>query len=316
MQRCLAIGSNWDERLIERLAATLPGWTVNSGDDPVAVARGSTVLIPFGMRADRELLTGSEIRLIQQFGVGLDSVDLQAAKDLGIAVANAPSEISGMAASVAEGAISLLLSCARLPSARSGNLAAGRWNWTTPLNLGLAGKTAGLIGLGSIGRAIAARLAAFDMHLRAVRRSGPTSASSSTEFDWVGGTERMEELVASSDFLIICAPLTPETEGLFDTDLIERIKPGASIINVGRGAIVDENALIAALNAGRLHAAGLDTLRREPPKRDSPLLDHPRIVVTPHDAGVTDVSFDGVARIVATNLARLENGQPLQYRVA
>jgi phosphoglycerate dehydrogenase-like enzyme len=222
-----------------------------------------------------------------------------------------------MAASVAEGAISLLLSCARLPSARTANLAAGKWNWTTPLNLGLAGKTAGLVGLGSIGKAIATRLAAFDMRLRAVRRSGASAGDGLTPagFDWVGGAERMEELVSTSDFLIICAPLTPETENLFDSSLMAHVRSGTSIVNVGRGAIINEQALMAALDSGRLHAAGLDTLRKEPPEDDSPLLRHPRIVVTPHDAGVTEVAFDGVTRIIARNLAHLEADEPLEHRV-
>jgi len=315
MQRRLAIGARWEEKLVERLSANLPGWTVSSEVDLATAARAAAVLIPFGMRVDRELLAGSSIRLIQQFGVGLDNVDLQAARELGIAVTNAPSEVSGMAASVAEGAISLLLSCARLPSARTANLAAGKWNWTTPLNLGLAGKTAGLVGLGSIGKAIATRLAAFDMRLRAVRRSGAGGDPTPAGFDWVGGAERMEELVSTSDFLIICVPLTPETENLFDSSLMARIRSGTSIVNVGRGAIVDEKALIAALDSGRLHAAGLDTLRKEPPEEDSPLLRHPRIVVTPHDAGVTEVAFDGVTRIIARNLAHLEAHEPLEHRV-
>jgi lactate dehydrogenase-like 2-hydroxyacid dehydrogenase len=124
------------------------------------------------MRVESDLLEGSAIRLVQQFGVGVDNIDLEAAKQRGIAVANAPSAASGMAASVAEGAVMLVLSCARLPSLRARRLQEGIWNWATPLNIGLGGKRAGLVGLGAIGKAIARRLAAFDMTLARIIRHG------------------------------------------------------------------------------------------------------------------------------------------------
>ena len=197
-----------------------------------------------------------------------------------------------MSGTVAEGAILLVLACARLPSVRQDNLAARRWSWTMPLNLGLAGKKAGIVGLGSIGKAIARRLAAFEMRLVAVRRSaGAASDATDDGFEWVGGMDRLEQLVAESDFIIICAPLTPETRGLFGEPYLAKAKPGASLVNVGRGAIVDEDALLKALDEGRMHAAGLDTIQAEPPPRNSRLLTHWRIVLTPHDAGVSDVFF-------------------------
>lgn len=313
MERTLVIGAPWSGPLLERLRAALPGWTISSASQAgPETARSATVLVPFGMPVGRELLAGSRVRLVQQFGVGLDPVDLAAAKEFGVVVANAPSEVSGMAGSVAEGAVFLVLSCARLPSLRAANLAARRWNWTMPLNLGLAGKTAGLVGLGSIGKAIARRLAAFDMRLVAVRRSARTDDASG--LDWIGGMDRIGELVETSDFVVICAPLTQETRGLFGDALLGRMKQGASLVNVGRGAIVDEAALLAALDEDRMHAAGLDTIQAEPPPPDSPLLSHPRVVLTPHDAGVSEVAFDGVARIIADNLARLESGEPLLFR--
>ena len=94
------------------------------------------------------------------------------------------------------------------------------------------------------------------------------------------------------------------------------MKPGASLVNVGRGAIVDEDALLKALDEGRMHAAGLGTIQAEPPPPNSRLLTHGRIVLTPHDAGVSDVVFHGLTRIIADNLRRLEASEPLQFRVA
>src|SRR3954469_25839577 len=282
MERQIAIGAPWAGQLLDRLKAALKGWSIQSGvQSDLEMARSTTVLIPFGMRVGRELLAGSRIRLVQQFGVGVDSIDLAAARDLGILVTNAPSEASGMAGAVAEGAILLVLACARLPSVRQDNLAAGRWGWTMPLNLGLAGKTAGIVGLGSIGKAIARRLTAFEMRLVAVRRSAGTPDLLEDGFEWVGGMDQLEQLIAESDFIIICAPLTPEARGLFSASLLGKIKPGASLVNVGRGAIIDEDALLRALDVGRMHAAGLDTIQAEPPPPNSRLLTHWRIVLIP-----------------------------------
>jgi phosphoglycerate dehydrogenase-like enzyme len=103
---------------------------------------------------------------------------------------------------------------------------------------------------------------------------------------------------------------------LFGETLLAKMKPGASLVNVGRGAIVDEDALLKALDEGRMHAAGLDTIQAEPPPPNSRLLTHRRIVLTPHDAGVSDVVFHGLTRIIADNLRRLEASEPLQFRVA
>src|SRR3982751_673315 len=166
MERQIALGVPWAGLLLDRLKAALKGWSIQSGaQSDTAMARSATVLIPFGMRVGRELLAGSRIRLVQQFGVGVDGIDLAAARELGIPVTNAPSDVSGMAGAVAEGAILLLLACARLASVRQDNLAAGRWSWTMPLNLGLAGKTAGVFGPGLIGKGLARRVAGFEVRL-------------------------------------------------------------------------------------------------------------------------------------------------------
>src|SRR5215210_5528226 len=196
MERQIALGVPWAGQLLDRLKAALKGWSIQSGAlSDTEMARSATVLIPFGMLVGRELLAGSRIRLVQQFGVGVDSIDLAAARDLGIPVTNAPSEATGMSGTVAEGALLLVLSCARLPSVRQDNLAGGRWSWTMPLNLGLAGKKAGIVGLGSIGRAIARRLAAFDMRLAAVRRSAGTPDLLEDGFEWVGRMDQLEQLI-------------------------------------------------------------------------------------------------------------------------
>lgn len=317
MNHHLILGDDWPAPLVEKLARTLAPWKVTLWSDAgAAQIRDADVIVPIHRRVDRALLEGGGVRLIHQFGVGVDNIDLPAMKALGVAVANAPSEISGMSATVAEGAVLLVLSCARLPSLRAANLAKGAWNWTVPVNLGLAGRRVGLVGLGSIGKAIARRLLAFDMKVAAVRRSASAAGEAEAMgLEWIGAMDRLTELVENADMVVICAPLNEATRGLFDAALIGRMKPSASLINVGRGGIVDEAALLAALDDGRLHAAGLDTIAAEPPAPDSPLLSNPRIVLTPHDAGVSDKAFEGVAGIIAANLQRLESGEPLLNRI-
>ena len=159
----LILGANWPEALTARFETLLGGRRViRHAVATEAQFREASVLVPTSLRVDRLLVEGSAIRLIHQFGVGVDNVDLDAMKQLGVAVANAPSERSKMAASVAEGAVYLVLSRARLPSLRARHLAQGKWNWRLPVNLGPAGRRAGLVGIGSIGKALAKRLQALE----------------------------------------------------------------------------------------------------------------------------------------------------------
>jgi len=311
----VALCGDWAPALVDRLERLLPDCRIlNRAHLDAAAARDCEVLIPLGMAVTEELLAGSRIRLVHQFGVGYDKVDIAAARRHGVQVANAPSEHSGMAASVAEHAVHLVLACARLPSETAEKLASRRWVWTEHLNLGLSGKCAGLIGLGNIGSAVAKRLRAFDMRLIGVKRTVPETTPEG--FAWAGGLDRLDELCAEADFIVVTAPHNAESDSLVDADLLARMKPTASLINVGRGAIVDEDALIAALDAGRIRAAGLDTVRQEPPAEGSRLIGHPRIVLTPHIAGVTEVAFDGTTAMIGENIRRLRAGETLRFRVA
>lgn len=315
--RSVSVGlcGDWDAALITRLERLLPDCRiVNAAHKDHAAARHCQVLIPLGMNVTEALLAGSSIRLVHQFGVGYDKVDLDAARRHGVLVANAPSELSGMAASVAEHAVMLVLACARLPSETEEKLVTRRWVWTEHLNLGLAGKCVGLIGLGNIGSAVARRLGAFDMKLVGVRRTAPETTPEG--FAWVGGLDRLNDLCAEADFIVVTAPHNAESDNLIDAKLIARMKPNASLINVGRGAIIDEEALIDALDTGQLRAAGLDTVRQEPPVEGSRLIGHPRIVLTPHIAGVTEVAFDGTTAIIGENIRRMQAGEALRFRVA
>lgn len=173
---------------------------------------------------------------------------------------------------------------------------------------GLAGKTMGIVGLGQIGSAIVRRAHGFEMEVYAVD-AVPFPHEPHLRQRW--GLDGTDELCRLADFLVISAPLTPESRGLIDARRIGLMKPSAYVIAVSRGNIVDEQALIAALQEGRLAGAGLDVTAVEPPPADSPLWDMENVVITPHDSPVSDRTFSWVWRIFAENLSNYVNGRPL-----
>lgn len=173
----------------------------------------------------------------------------------------------------------------------------------------LGGRTAGLIALGGTGAEIARRAAAFGMRVIAVDPE-PPSVPREVEACW--GTDRFRELIGQSDVVFVSAPLTAETCNLFNTDTFAAMKPDSILINVSRGEIVEETALIDALNSGHLRAAGLDVTPREPLPPDSPLWDHPHVVITPHAAGASPFRGDRIVERFRRNLDHLLAGEPLE----
>lgn len=267
------------------------------------------VAIPLMARLDAGLLErASRLRLIHQFGVGLEGVDLDAARRLGIAVANVPSGETGNSVAVAEWVLFLMLALARnYPEAAS---AVRRGRLGEPVGTVLFGKRAGVVGLGNLGRAIAARLKALGMEVWAVHRNpGPVPLEN---LDFVGGPGDLGAVVEASDFLVLAVPLTPETRGLIGRREFARMKPSAYLINVSRGPVVEYDALLEALNEGRIAGVGLDVFWSEPPDPQDPLFRH-NVIASPHIGGVTDFSYDLMAKAVAENVERLRRGFPLSH---
>jgi phosphoglycerate dehydrogenase-like enzyme len=177
------------------------------------------------------------------------------------------------------------------------------------LEIELTGLTMGIVGFGGTGRAMARRAAAFGMKCEALDRD-PVPAS--PEVRSVRRVEELPELLASSDVVAVCVPLTRETQGLFDADALALMKPSAILVNVTRGEVMDEQALIDSLQQGRLGGAALDVAPREPLPADSALWRLPNVVMTPHTAGASQYrAARNIDRFV-TNLQRLRQGQPLE----
>ena len=268
------------------------------------------VAIPLMARLTAEIIEqGTSLRLIHQFGVGLEGVDLAAAQRLGISVANVPSRDSGNAVSVAEWAIFLMLALARDAAGQQESVKAERLG--VPVGTTLFGKTVGLVGLGNLGQAVAPRLSALGMNVRGFEQELAKIDADALGLDYLGAPGDLAGSLGALDFLVLTVPLTEETRGLVGKAVFDQMKPSAFLINVCRGPVVDYDDLLAALKEKRIAGAGLDVFWKEPIDADDPLFQY-NVVASPHIAGVTDFSYNNIAQAVADNLERLRAGQPLK----
>lgn len=274
--------------------------------------KGFDVLIPTMSVVGREqLATADRLQLIQQCGAGLEGVDLPAARELNIRVANVPTEMSGNADSVAELGIYLLLGLARDFRRMALSLASRQTG--TPQGRALSGKTVGLIGLGGIGRALARKLMPFGVRLMGIKRHDPQKAKEELGLEWAGTPAEMDVLLGQSDYVVLCLPLTPSNRHMIGRQAFNAMKRGSFLINLSRGGLVDRDALEEALAAERIAGAGLDVFWEEPVDPDDPVFRY-NVLATPHIAGSTDVSINGIVKAVAENIRRLEQGQEPLYQ--
>lgn len=214
------------------------------------------------------------------------------------------------APNIAEHVLGLMLAFARQLPALIHAQRERRWQPPAARSLfELSGQTLVVVGFGAIGRALAQRAGALGMKVIGVRRSAPA-----TPGDGMARIVAMAELdavLADADHVAIAAPLTAQTRDLFSTQRFAAMKPGAYLYNVGRGAIVDHAAVLAALRSGRLAGAGLDVTEPEPLPPDSPLWDEPNVIVTAHSSGLTPRSFERYQALLVDNLRRFARGEPL-----
>ena len=293
-----------DEYLARNGSAT--SFEVRTVDDLKAGAAEADVLVVSGLWRN-EILEGlSKLRFIQSISAGTDQFDKQKLAAAGIRLASAQGSNER---AVAEHAISLVLALARQLHLARDNQANQVWR---PM-IGdralredeLGGKTLVIVGLGRIGLRLAAIASAFGMRVIGVRRR----TGSEPNVETIVPPTELHAALAQADFVALTCPLTPETEGLIDAAALAAMKPSAYLINVARGRVVDEPALIAALEAGRIAGAGIDCVYEEPLPASSPLWGMPQVLLTPHSAGETRAYESNVVDILLDNLGRLERGE-------
>jgi D-3-phosphoglycerate dehydrogenase len=253
------------------------------------------------------LAAAPDLRVIGRAGVGVDNIDLAAATRAGVLVLNAP---GANAVSAAEHTIALLLAVTRQIVESDISTRAGKWERTKMRPIDLAGRTAGVVGLGRVGSLVARRLRAFDM--RVLAYDPYVAPQRFTEL----GTAPVdyETLLESSDVVTFHVPETAETHHLLDAAAISRLRPTSIVINAARGGVVDERALAAALRDGRIAGAGVDVFPHEP-NTDSPLFQTPRSVVTPHIGGSSAEALAAVGEIISTTTLAALRGEAVPNAV-
>jgi phosphoglycerate dehydrogenase-like enzyme len=313
-----AFAGSFAVRLVEPVRRRLKiACEIVTGDEASILRVLGEAELLVSMAFTREMAAaGTRLRLVQVPGAGLDRIDRSQLR-AGVALANAYGHEAGIAEYVMGAMIALTRTLQRLDR----KLRAGEWEsqWSIgtpapPLWPELAGKTLGILGFGHIGEALARRALAFDMKVCAVRRHAQRDVPQGLAF--LGGPERLDELLARADYLAITLSLSAETRGLIDARRLALMKPSAYLVNVARAEIVDEQALYDALAGGRLAGAALDVWYRYPTSAGSvapataPFHELSNVIMTPHISGWTEGMLETRAGVIAQNFERTARGEP------
>ena len=255
----------------------------------------------------RALQAADRLKVIARYGVGVDSVDLEAARKKGIVVTNTPGANS---VSVAELALGLMLALARqIPEAVE---AVHQGKWPRYSGVSLEGKMIGILGLGAIGKQLARRLGGFDCKIMAFDPFADTVFAKEHSIILAS----LEAVTEQSDFISLHLPLLAETRGIVNDAFLSRMKKGSFLINTSRGEVVDEGALLKALQSGHLKGAGLDAFTVEPPEAGNPLLALPQVITTPHLGAQTDGATSNMGWLAMKDCLAVLKGEQAAFRVA
>ncbi|CAL5079592.1 unnamed protein product [Urochloa decumbens] len=263
-------------------------------------------------RIDSDIIAkASQMKIIMQYGVGLEGVDVNAATEHKIKVARIPGSSTGNADSCAEMAIYLTLGVLR--KQKEMDTAVNRKDLGVPVGDTLFGKTILILGFGAIGVEVAKRLRPFGVKVLATKRnwSSDTLPCDVDEMvDKKGGPEDMYEFAGEADIVITCMALNNETIGIVDDKFLASMKRGSYLINIARGRLLDYNAVFDHLKSGHLAGLGIDVAWMEPFDPEDPILKFPNVIITPHVAGVTEYSYRTMAKSVGDTALQLHSGEP------
>ncbi|MEN8701506.1 D-glycerate dehydrogenase [Bacillus infantis] len=265
----------------------------------------SALLTMLSDSIDGDLLAEAHrLKVVANLAVGYDNIDVKAAAEKGITVANTPDVLTDTTADLT---FALLMAAARRITESAEYVKEGKWKSWSPLLLAgqdIHHKTIGIVGMGNIGQAVAKRAKGFDMNILYHNRSRRPEAEESLGAVYVS----FEELCEQSDYVVCLAPLNDSTKNLFTEEAFRRMKNSAIFINAGRGAIVDEEALYRALADGEISGAGLDVFVKEPIGKDHPLLSLPNVVALPHIGSSSTETRMEMARLCAENIDLVLSG--------
>eukprot|EP00192_Tetraselmis_astigmatica_P005437 CAMPEP_0117659956 /NCGR_PEP_ID=MMETSP0804-20121206/6706_1 /TAXON_ID=1074897 /ORGANISM="Tetraselmis astigmatica, Strain CCMP880" /LENGTH=504 /DNA_ID=CAMNT_0005466643 /DNA_START=305 /DNA_END=1820 /DNA_ORIENTATION=+ len=297
------------------LPVRLPAWghVIHHCSTPDTKCRVPQV--PKMCNIDRSMITSAKrLQLINQFGVGLEGVDIDACDEFGVHVTNIPSDGTGNAASVAEHGIYLMIGILRHHHQMQESIKAKVLG--APMGRTLQGCTVLLVGFGGIAQELAPRLKVFGVKLLAVRK-GPWGLQPEVEaaVDVKGGLEDMLELAGQADIVVMLCNQTKETVGMVNNEFIGAMKPGGMLVNLARGHLLDKAAVLSGLQSGHLGGLAADVQWVEPFDPSDPIAQFPNVILTPHVAGVTEMSVNAMAKTLGENVLSIARGQvPLTRR--
>jgi len=288
--------------VVEKSGITAEDLLKEVGEYDALIVRGRTKVIPAVFEA------GTKLKAVGRAGVGVDNIDLPSAKSKGVTVVNSPLATT---TAVAELTLGLMLAAVREIARADASMKADKWLKKEFNGAELSGKTLGVIGFGRIGAAVAKRAAAFDMDILAYDPLVPAD-----EIAKRGGKPvSLDELLAQADMITMHMPLTADSKNLLNADAFAKMKKGVYVICAARGGVIDEAALLDALNSGKVAGAALDVFSAEPPGLTD-LVAHPKVVVTPHVGAQTKEAQLRASNDIAEEILAALDGKPLRWKVA
>jgi D-3-phosphoglycerate dehydrogenase len=282
----------------------------SSVEDILAVARDADAILVTYAKLPGDLLRQlTRCKAIGRFGLGVDNIDLPAAKEMRITVTYVPDYCLQ---EVSDHAMALLLSLARKIPFSNKLVQAGRWEMPAVVPIyRLEGRVLGLIGLGNIPRRLVPKAQAFGLKVVAHDPYVPQDVFKGLGIEGV----ELDQLLGRSDFISVHAPLTPQTRGLLNAGAFAKMKKGALVVNTARGPLIDEQALVQALDSGQVGGAALDVLATEPPAKNSPLIGRDNVILTPHTGFYSVDALNELQTKCASDVARVLSGEPPVYPV-
>ncbi|WP_039836088.1 phosphoglycerate dehydrogenase, partial [Paenibacillus sonchi] len=252
---------------------------------------------------EKIIAAGTKLKVIGRAGVGVDNIKLEAATQHGVVVINAP---DGNTITTCEHAFAMMMALARhIPQAYAKTIS-GVWDRKTFLGVELRGKTLGVLGMGRIGSEVAKRAKAFGMNILAYDPFLTADRAEKLEVKLAS----VDDIVRGADFITVHTPLTPETRHMISRPQFEVMKKGMRIVNCARGGVIDEMALVEAIDSGIVAGAAFDVFEKEPPQADHPFLSHPKIIVTPHLGASTVEAQENVAIDVSEQVLHILRNEP------